>query len=128
MISPSLILAADLGVGLSCAVMAVIVVVVKLARAAAGSSRQARVAPYRDAVLAIAADGDEDGTASAVLRGLRDRDWRAVRDVVVAMLGTPFAPRFDGRILFLEDTGEKAYRVDRMLVQLRQAGVVLFRL
>jgi muramoyltetrapeptide carboxypeptidase len=43
--------------------------------------------------------------------------------VVVAMLGTPFAPRFDGRILFLEDTGEKAYRVDRMLVQLRQAGV-----
>jgi muramoyltetrapeptide carboxypeptidase len=43
--------------------------------------------------------------------------------VVVAMLATPFAPRFDGRILFLEDTGEKAYRVDRMLVQLRQAGV-----
>jgi muramoyltetrapeptide carboxypeptidase len=43
--------------------------------------------------------------------------------VVVAMLGTPFVPRFDGRILFLEDTGEKAYRVDRMLVQLRQAGV-----
>ena len=43
--------------------------------------------------------------------------------VIVAMLATPFAPRFDGRILFLEDTGEKAYRVDRMLVQLRQAGV-----
>jgi len=43
--------------------------------------------------------------------------------VVVAMLGTPFVPRFDGRILFLEDTGEKAYRVYRMLVQLRQAGV-----
>ncbi len=43
--------------------------------------------------------------------------------VLVAMLATPFAPRFDGRILFLEDTGEKAYRVDRMLVQLKQAGV-----
>src|SRR5271167_3825127 len=43
--------------------------------------------------------------------------------VIVAMLATPFAPRFDGRILFLEDTGEKAYRIDRMLVQLRQAGV-----
>jgi muramoyltetrapeptide carboxypeptidase len=38
------------------------------------------------------------------------------------MLGTAYAPRFDGRILFLEDTGEKAYRIDRMLVQLRQAG------
>lgn len=43
--------------------------------------------------------------------------------VLVATLATPFAPRFDGRILFLEDTGEKAYRVDRMLVQLKQAGV-----
>lgn len=43
--------------------------------------------------------------------------------VLVAMLATPFVPRFDGRILFLEDTGEKAYRVDRMLVQLKQAGV-----
>jgi muramoyltetrapeptide carboxypeptidase len=43
--------------------------------------------------------------------------------VVAAMLGTPWAPAFDGRILFLEDTGEKAYRIDRMLVQLRQAGV-----
>ncbi len=44
--------------------------------------------------------------------------------VIVAMLGTPYAPRFDGRILFLEDTGEKAYRIDRMLVQLRQSGVL----
>ncbi|MGC1676657.1 MAG: LD-carboxypeptidase [Candidatus Binataceae bacterium] len=43
--------------------------------------------------------------------------------VVVAMLATPFAPDFRGRILFLEDTGERAYRIDRMLVQLRQAGV-----
>jgi muramoyltetrapeptide carboxypeptidase len=42
--------------------------------------------------------------------------------VIGATLGTPFAPKFDGRIVFLEDTGEKAYRIDRMLVQLRQAG------
>ena len=44
--------------------------------------------------------------------------------VVAAMLGTPYAPPFDGAILFLEDTGEKAYRIDRMLVQLAQAGVL----
>lgn len=44
--------------------------------------------------------------------------------VLVATLGTPYAPRFDGRVLFLEDVGEKAYRVDRMLVQLRQAGAL----
>jgi muramoyltetrapeptide carboxypeptidase len=43
--------------------------------------------------------------------------------IVVAMLATPWQPGFDGRILFLEDTGEKAYRIDRMLAQLRQAGV-----
>lgn len=44
--------------------------------------------------------------------------------VLTAMLGTPYAPDFGAKILFLEDTGEKAYRVDRMLVQLRQAGVL----
>jgi muramoyltetrapeptide carboxypeptidase len=43
--------------------------------------------------------------------------------VIVAMIGTPWQPVFDGRILFLEDTGEKAYRIDRMLVQMRQAGI-----
>jgi muramoyltetrapeptide carboxypeptidase len=44
--------------------------------------------------------------------------------IVVAMLGTPYAPDFTGRILFLEDTGEKAYRIDRMLVQLRHSGAL----
>lgn len=44
--------------------------------------------------------------------------------VVVAMLGTPYAPSFEGKLLFLEDTGEKPYRIDRMLVQLRQAGAL----
>lgn len=44
--------------------------------------------------------------------------------VVVATLGTPWAPLFDGRVLFLEDTGEKAYRIDRMLVHLRHAGAL----
>ncbi|HEY9158176.1 LD-carboxypeptidase [Candidatus Binatus sp.] len=44
--------------------------------------------------------------------------------VLVATIGTPYEPRFAGRILFLEDTGEKAYRIDRMLVQLRQTGAL----
>ena len=44
--------------------------------------------------------------------------------LVAAAIGTPYAPPFDGAILFLEDTGEKAYRIDRMLVQLGQAGVL----
>jgi muramoyltetrapeptide carboxypeptidase len=44
--------------------------------------------------------------------------------MVAAAIGTPYAPPFDGAVLFLEDTGEKAYRIDRMLVQLEQAGVL----
>jgi muramoyltetrapeptide carboxypeptidase len=42
--------------------------------------------------------------------------------VLVAMLGTPYAPSFEGKILLLEDVGEKPYRIDRMLTQLRQSG------
>jgi muramoyltetrapeptide carboxypeptidase len=44
--------------------------------------------------------------------------------IVVAMLATPYIPDFTGKILFLEDTGEKAYRIDRMLVQLRHSGAL----
>jgi muramoyltetrapeptide carboxypeptidase len=43
--------------------------------------------------------------------------------VLCHMLGTPFAPRFSGHILFLEDIGEAPYRIDRMLTQMRLAGV-----
>jgi muramoyltetrapeptide carboxypeptidase len=41
---------------------------------------------------------------------------------LVRLLGTPYAPDFAGAILFLEDIGEKAYRVDGMFTQLRLAG------
>lgn len=44
--------------------------------------------------------------------------------VVTALLGTPWAPDTDGAILFLEDVGERPYRLDRLLTQLRQAGVL----
>ena len=38
--------------------------------------------------------------------------------------GSPFAPRLGGAILFLEDVGEKPYRIDRYLTQLRLAGAL----
>lgn len=44
--------------------------------------------------------------------------------VLVAMLATPYAPDLRGKIIFLEDVGERAYRIDRMLVQLRQGGIL----
>lgn len=38
--------------------------------------------------------------------------------------GTPFAPRLDGAILFLEDVGERPYRIDRYLTHLRLSGAL----
>jgi len=38
------------------------------------------------------------------------------------LVGTPFAPHFDGKILLLEDVGEMPYRIDRMLTQMELAG------
>lgn len=38
------------------------------------------------------------------------------------LVGTPFAPSFDGKILLLEDVNEAPYRIDRMLSQMRMAG------
>lgn len=44
--------------------------------------------------------------------------------IIAAMAGTPYFPSLDGKILFLEEIGEKAYRIDRLLVQLRQTGAL----
>lgn len=43
--------------------------------------------------------------------------------LVASCVGTPYAYRFDGAVLFLEDVNEKLYAVDRMLHQLKNAGV-----
>lgn len=42
--------------------------------------------------------------------------------LLAASLGTPWEVDTRGKILFLEDIGEKTYRVDAMLTQLRNAG------
>lgn len=44
--------------------------------------------------------------------------------VLAALIGTPYMPQFDGAILFLEDIDEAEYRIDRMLTQLKLAGVL----
>jgi muramoyltetrapeptide carboxypeptidase len=44
--------------------------------------------------------------------------------VLVTALGTPFQPPLKNRILFLEDVGEKPYRLDRMLTHLLNAGAL----
>ncbi|HEX2476126.1 MAG TPA: LD-carboxypeptidase [Lacipirellulaceae bacterium] len=42
--------------------------------------------------------------------------------VLAGLMGTPFEVDTAGRILFLEDVGERLYRIDRYLSQLRLAG------
>lgn len=44
--------------------------------------------------------------------------------VLAALVGTPWLPDFDGAILFLEEAGEAEYRIDRMMTQLGQAGIL----
>jgi muramoyltetrapeptide carboxypeptidase len=43
--------------------------------------------------------------------------------IVASLLGTPWAWPAQGAILFLEDVSEALYRVDRLMVHLRNAGV-----
>ncbi|MCL1844422.1 MAG: LD-carboxypeptidase [Defluviitaleaceae bacterium] len=42
--------------------------------------------------------------------------------VIASLLGTPYEIDTRGRVLFLEEVGEAAYRVDRMFLQLKLAG------
>jgi muramoyltetrapeptide carboxypeptidase len=44
--------------------------------------------------------------------------------VLTAMLGSSYLPSWNGVILFVEEDGEHIYRVDRMITQLRLAGVL----
>ena len=44
--------------------------------------------------------------------------------VLTSLIGTPYALQGHGGILFLEDVGEAAYRIDRMLNQLTQSGLI----
>jgi muramoyltetrapeptide carboxypeptidase len=64
----------------------------------------------------IAAEGWCGGVAEGVLTG-------GCLSIITALVGTPFAPRLEDSILFLEDTNEPVYRIDRMLRHLALAGV-----
>jgi len=44
--------------------------------------------------------------------------------VLTAMVGSEYLPDFRDSILFLEEVGEDIYRIDRMLTQLKLAGIL----
>jgi muramoyltetrapeptide carboxypeptidase len=95
----------------------------RLARGAAGYDEESfrRVLCRAEPAGAIAAPSLEvlrEGEAAGVLLG-------GTLTQLVASLGTPYA--FEpppGAVLFIEDVGERPYRLHRMLVQLRLSGIL----
>jgi len=55
---------------------------------------------------------------------VRGKLWGGNLTVLCSLLGTPHWPKVRGGVLFLEDVNEHPYRVERMLLQLQQAGVI----
>jgi muramoyltetrapeptide carboxypeptidase len=50
--------------------------------------------------------------------------WGGNLAMLLSLLGTKHWPRVRGGVLFLEDVNEQPFRVERMLLQLHQAGVL----
>jgi muramoyltetrapeptide carboxypeptidase len=76
--------------------------------------------PRRIGPLALPDPGPEplvSGKASGFLLG-------GNLALLASLVGTPYLPRTDGALLFLEEIGEEPYRVDRMLTQLRGASLL----
>ena len=68
-------------------------------------------------VIECSLDGPSDLSAQGTL-------WGGNLAMVAHLVGTPYMPRIEGGILFLEDIGEHPYRVERMLHQLHFAGIL----
>jgi len=56
--------------------------------------------------------------------GVKGTLWGGNLAMVCSLLGTPHFPKIKNGILFLEDVAEQPFRVERMLMQLRMAGVL----
>ena len=50
--------------------------------------------------------------------------WGSNLSLLTHLIGTPYLPKIEGGILFLEEIGEAPYAVERMLLQLFHAGIL----
>jgi len=50
--------------------------------------------------------------------------WGGNLTMIASLVGTPYFPRAEGGILFVEDVAEHPYRIERMFHQLHYAGVL----
>jgi muramoyltetrapeptide carboxypeptidase len=65
--------------------------------------------------------GEAAGNPAVDVRGTV---WGGNLAMFMSLIGTPYFPAIDNGILFFEDIGEHPYRIERMLLQLMQAGVL----
>jgi muramoyltetrapeptide carboxypeptidase len=78
---------------------------------------------WKNALLGAASWQVETSSVEVLRTGkAAGRLYGGCLSMMVASLGTPFEIQTDDAILFIEDIGEKPFRIDRMLVQLRLAG------
>lgn len=66
--------------------------------------------------------GDDSGAKPLVAGEGEGNLYGGCLSLLVAALGTRYDIRTEGTILFIEDVGEKPYKIDRMLMQLKLAG------
>ncbi len=69
-----------------------------------------------------AAEGLRPLRPTAAPSAVRGTLYGGCLSILASLLGTPWEPSTEGKLLFLEDLGVKPYQIDRMLWQLRKAG------
>jgi muramoyltetrapeptide carboxypeptidase len=94
-----------------------------------GERRVEGVDEVTAACLVEAMDGSLEAVGFRTDPGFEGLDvkgtlWGGNLAMIVSLLGTPHWPKVKGGILFVEDVNEHPYRVERMLLQLHQAGVL----
>ncbi|MDK4689276.1 LD-carboxypeptidase [Kingella negevensis] len=57
-------------------------------------------------------------------RAMEGMLWGGNLSVLASLVGTPYMPKVQGGILFLEDVAEQPYRIERMLQTLHLAGIL----
>src|SRR5207253_696742 len=97
-----------------------------------GPTARAKLTPFAEKSLRAAATrsgnpcGDAPQPKARCLVGGRARGRLLAGNLALlcALHGTPYQPDYTGTILVVEDVNEAAYRIERMLLQLRLSGAL----
>jgi len=95
-----------------------------------GPTARATLTPFSERSLRAAVSGAgepcgvADGASTLLPGHARGRLLGGNLALLAALQGTPYQPDYRGTILVLEDVNEAAYRIERMLLQLRLSGAL----